>query len=792
MTKKALLIAEKPSLMRAIRDAVNAHGFKDNIVYKSFAGHTMSLKMPDEYKDDWDRTKTNIKDLPMVPSPFEYKVTPDKASLYRELKNEIDTGQYDYVINACDAGREGQHIFWSFYETIGSPLPVKRLWSSDTTIDSLGDAMNNLRDPEEARLANMREASKLRAQFDWLIGMNASRAFSEKARANLPVGRVMTPTLNLVVERELEIRNFKPQTFYEIEADFDGYTGKYYNKKTNSRFDNKADAEKFIKSLSDTGVIKNVNSRKQTTRAPELFSLQTLQSEAGKRFGYTMNETLEIIQGLYDDGFLSYPRTDSSYVTRNTASTFPALLRTISGLPGINKKVQEVLSDQSKISEIQTDGRYVDDRKVEDHDAILPTNQYPTRGLSEKEENIYDLVARRFLSIFLPPLIIEKSRIVTEIDGHPFNTNGNVIIQRGFMELFEYNPNQQTLPSVKKDEVRKVTDTNLLTGKTTPPKRYNSSSLGDAMAAAGRFTDDKDMKEILREAKGIGTPATRGNIVENLIRRRWLEYKGKAKTIHATDAGISVIKALGNHDLISVNLTAEWEDKLREIEKNNMNPSQFEQEMKGYINKTIRDIESMDSINVLAPTRKPGSVGSIVGKCPTDGGDVVIGNKVYFCSNYNPDKPEDGCDFVVGRNIAGANLPMTDMKKLLAGKRTKTLNMTSSKGNKFKAQLEWLKDKKELKFHFQNSNSGGNFKTKDTSVKTKSGKAIIEDKYYWVLGDKRISKNIWGYSVTPAQARDLFAGKKLGPFRFTWRNGKSSNAKIYFDNKSKKIKFDFN
>lgn len=791
MVKNALLIAEKPSLMRAIRDAVNAHGFSDNITYKSFAGHTMSLKMPGEYKNEWERMNTTITDLPMVPEPFQYKETADKASLYRELKNEVLSGQYDYVINACDAGREGQHIFWSFYETIGSPLPVKRLWSSDTTIDSLGHAMNNLRDPSEPRLSNMTEASKLRAQFDWLIGMNASRAFSEKARAGVAVGRVMTPTLKLVVDRELEIRNFKPQTFYEVEADFDGYVGKYHDKETRGRFDNKADAETFINGLSKEGTIKTVNKKKKTTRAPELFSLQTLQSEAGKRFGYTMTETLKIVQGLYDDGFMSYPRTDSSYVTKNTASTFPNLLKTVAKLDTLEKVANSIIGNTSVIKDIQDDKRYVDNRKVEDHDAILPTKQFPSRTLTKQEENIYDLVARRFLSIFLPPLIIERTTIKTDVDGNIFNTNGNILIQTGFMELYGYNPNEQVLPSVKKDDVRKLTGTKLLTGKTTPPKRYSSSSLGDAMAAAGRFTDDVTMREILREAKGIGTPATRGNIVENLVLRRWLEYKGKAKTIHATDAGISVIQALGDHDLVSVNMTAEWEDKLRSIEKDEMKPIEFEQDMKRYIHEVIRNIETM-TINVLTPDKKPGSVGSIVGTCPTDGGDVIIGNKVYFCSNYDPDVPETSCDFIIGRKVAGANLPMTDMKKLLDGKKTKVLSMTSAKGKKFKAQLMWNKEKKKLDFHFDQSKSSNNFATTKTKVATKSGDKIEEDKYYWVLGDKRIAKNVWGYQITPQQAKELFEGKKLGPFAFTWRNGKSSKAKIFFDAKQNKTKFDFN
>lgn len=791
MTKKALLIAEKPSLMRSIRDAVNKHGFADNITYKTFAGHTMTLKMPGDYRANWEQMKTTIEDLPMIPEPFEYKVSSDKKSLFEELKVEVESGKYDYVINACDAGREGQHIFWSFYETLGSPLPVKRLWSGDTTLDSLGKAINNLRDESEPRLANMKEASKLRAQFDWLIGMNGSRAFSEKTRSGLAVGRVMTPALNLVVQRELEIRNFKPQTFYEIEATFEGYTGKYFEKETRGRFENKKEADDFIKGLSPIGIVKTVNNRKQTTRAPELFSLQTLQSEAGKRYGYTMSETLKIAQGLYDDGFLSYPRTDSSYVTKNTAATFSTLLKTVTKWPELSKTAEGILSNSSHITKIQEDKRYVDDRKVEDHDALLPTKQVPTRTLSKDEQNIYDMVSRRFVAIFLPPLIVEKSRVVTDIDGHAFVTNGSVLIQKGFSELYGFSPKDQELPALKKGEKKDVEKFKLLTGKTTPPKRYTSSSLGDAMAAAGRFVDDKSMKEVLKESSGIGTVATRGNIVEKLIERNWMVYKGKAKTIHATDVGISVIEALDNHAVTSVELTAEWEDKLRNIEKGVFDSKSFEKEMKDYIKEMIADIDKKTFKSVLSG-KSSGGVGASVGKCPVCGSNVIMGKKVYFCETYNPEDKAKSCSFIVGRTVGGANLPKTDIEKVLSGKKSKALNMTSKKGNKFKAKVYWDKTENKLMFEFVNDKKS--FKSSGTKTKTKTsnGKLIAEDRFNWLVDGAKIGKEIWGVKISEQMAKDLFDGKKMGPYTFTWKSGKSSEAEISFNKKANKIEYTFN
>lgn len=791
MTKRALLIAEKPSLMRAIQNAVNIHGFADDITYKTFVGHTMSLKMPEEYNDNWARPKTTIKDLPMIPAPFAYKPTPDKANLFKELKEEVLSGKYDYIINACDAGREGQHIFWSFFETVGSPLPVKRLWSSDTTPESLGKAINNLRDEKEPRLTNMKEASKLRAQLDWLIGMNASRAFSEKARANVAVGRVMTPALKLVVDRELEIQNFVPETFYEVEADFDSYVGKYKNDETKGRFDSKKAVEEFIQSLSDTGEVVSVNKRKQSTKAPELFSLQTLQSEAGKRFGYTMQDTLSIAQRLYDDGFISYPRTDSSYVTENTAATFPILLRTLENSRDLGSVATSLLSNMSHIDTIAKDKKYVDNKKVEDHDAILPTSAVPNRTFTKDEHNIYDLVARRFLAIFHPPYIVEKTTITTNIDKHPFITHGSILVQEGFQVLYKSNKKDQELPDVKKGETYKVVEVKPTEGKTTPPKRYTSSSLGDAMAAAGRFTDDEELKEILKESKGIGTPATRGGIVDKLVQRQMMSYKGKANTIHASDTGISIIQALGDHDVVSVELTADWEDKLRSIEKGELPSKQFEQEMKDYIQQVIKDTETMNMSGISSPKAKNG-VGEVLGACPSCGKDVKVGNKVYFCEGYHPDEKQATCSFILGKKISGRNIPKTEAKKILDGKKTKELEFTSMKTKKkYKAKLFWNKDKNTLDREFPNTPK---VQAQDDSLKTSDGHNITQDRFYWLAGDtgKKIGKEIWGHQVTQEQAKEMFDGKTIGPFKFTWRSGKSSNAKLSFDNSEKKVKYHFN
>lgn len=780
--KKALLIAEKPSLMKKIRTSVQKYGFPDNIAYKTFAGHTMSLKMPAEYTEDWERMKTTFNELPMIPQPFEYKVSDDKKNIYNELVRELKNGDFDYVINACDAGREGQHIFWSFYENSGSNLPVKRLWAKSQSVEGLGKALKSLRDDDnDSKLVNMKEASKLRAQFDWLVGMNESRAFSMKARQGIAVGRVMTPTLAIVVERELEIKNFVPEDFWEVEVEFDGYKGKYFNKETKGRFTDKDEADKFIKGLSDKGTITNVTKKEVVTNPPKLFSLQSLTSEMGKKFNFTSKEVLATAQSLYDDGFITYPRTDTEYVTKDTAKEFPKYLNTLTSFSKLQKKATKAYGDKKKIQEVINDTKYVNDKKVEDHDAITPTEQVPNRPLTSQEKFLYDTIARRFLALFMDPLIVEKTRIVTEVDGHEFRTNGSILKQDGFTLLYGYAPNDTVLPQVSKGEEKKVFDIELLTRQTTPPKRYTDTGLGDIMEDVSRRVDDKQKKDALKESKGIGTQATRASIIEKLKDKGWIETKGKAKTLYATDAGISLIKALKGHDLTSPEMTAEWETQLKEVEKGSKKHTELEKQMHDYIIKAVNDIENMTISGVVSSKKSKNGVGKVLGTCPHCGKNVIVGKKFYFCEEFKP-KNQGNCDFIMGKKIAGASINQTEMKKLLDGKETKVLNF--KKGEKeYQAKLSYDKSKKNLDFEFAQNHG------KTTKQKTKDGKQITEDKFYWRIPntEDKISKDYWGTKISITQAKKLFDGEKVGPFNFTSKKNQPYTAYFIYNKNTKKL-----
>lgn len=770
--------------MRDLRDAYNQKGHPDDITFKSFVGHTMGLQMPGDYTPEWE--KRSMKALPMIPKQFIYIPTKDKVDIYKELKAEVLSGKYDYVINACDPGREGQHIFWSFYDATGCKLPVKRGWWADLTVDELSRALHNLLDEASPRLTNMKQASKLRAYFDWLVGMNYSSAFSLVGRQNIATGRVMTPTLKIVVDRELEILNFVSKPFWQVEGTFDAYTGQYFEKKTEGKFDNKADAQAFIKALGKTGEITFVESKKQTQKAPALFSLQSLQTEASKLYGYSMTKTLQVAQTLYEKKILSYPRTDSAHLTSAIAKEFPAMLKPLLEIAELKPHAETALKDSAGIARIQKDKMYVDDKKVSDHYAITPTKKLPNLGILSKDElNIYTLVAKRFMAIFMPPLVTNKTKIVTTVDKkHDFISNGSVLVSKGFSELYAYNPKDQLLPTVKKGDTVTANGYKLLQKKTTPPSRYTEGTLGSAMENAGRFVTNADMKAVLKESKGIGTPATRGAIVDKLVAKKMIGRKGK--NIIATDYGISLIQALNNHDVTSVEMTAEWESKLRDVEDGKLTGNDFYKQMVGYITKSTEDIKAT-SITVAGASSGPGA-GEVIGTCPDCGGTVSLGKNYYRCENY-----KTACDFLIGKKFLGASVSKTEIKKLLAGKETKVLKLTGKKGP-FEAALVFNPTTKKIDFVFPKNSGTAAVSKEKTKLKTSDGQPITADKFYYYLEGKgyKIAKEIWGVTLSDQDVIDLFDGKTLTDKTFTWKSGKSSNTPIYLDEAKKTTAFQFN
>lgn len=787
---KALLIAEKPSLMRDIQAVYNKMNFKDEIKFIALRGHILELRSPDEYDEKWGKP-WNLEALPMIPEKFTYKVKKDCIDLFNDVRNEVMNGGYDYLINACDAGREGELIFYSLYKTMGIKKPIKRLWASDTTEKTITNALDNLIDDKDPALTSLKASAQYRAYFDWLMGMNFSRAITVKNKTLIPVGRVMTPTLAIIVKRELELMNFKPKDFYQIEGDFGTHKGIWFDKETSeNRFEDKAAAQSLISRLTNSGKIESVTKTKEKSMPSTLHSLTELQKEANAVYGYTLDKTLEIAQNLYEKRkLITYPRTESRCLPKNMVNEIPAHLRCIEGISEISTLVSSVLANKVRMDEVLSSKNYVNDAKVTDHHAIIPTTQMPNlASLSDDEFNIYLLIAKRFLAIFLNPYIVEKTVIITEVNNELFQTSGKVIIDLGYMVLYKNNDVANILPPMNKGDKVTATGYKLLEKQTTPPKRYDDRSLVDAMDNPGKFISDNELKAILKETAGIGTVATRSEIVNSLIKREMIKRKGKS--FIATEFGISVINLLSGRDIISPELTAKWESKLAQIEDQTYDPKVFYAEMIDYINNETNKYINSTAAPIGNVNNTPNKV--VVGKCPKCGKDVIEGNKFYLCTDYkNP------CDFIFGRVFAEAKISKTEMKNILSGKESKEFEFKWKSGKTSKGKLLLDNGEIKLKSNSGNTNGSNNNSTKSTGKSLGKcptcGNDVVESNGFYVCSNHGnncsfiMKKIIKSANILESDIEDLLAGKETRYITFVWSNNSTGNAKLRLN----KDKLDF-
>lgn len=777
---KALLIAEKPSLARDIESVYRKMKYPDEITFIALRGHILELKTPEEYSEAWGKPwKLDV--LPMIPEKFEYNVK--IKDVYKEVKDQITSGKYDYIINACDAGREGELIFYSVYKHIGKKIPVKRFWASDTTPTTIEKALNNLIDDKDSSLTALKASSQFRAYFDWLLGMNLSRAITLKTGTLIPCGRVMTPTLGIVVQRELEIRNFKPVNFWEVEADFDKYKGLWFDKDTNeTKFLDKAKAEEFVSKLAKEGKVEAIEQKKETEYAPTLHSLLELQKEANKAYGYTADKTLAIAQVLYEKKkLLTYPRTESRYLPKNLAEMIPKHLKCLEDIPEVSKFVAKILGDKKRIAETASNKKYVDDKKVTDHHAIIPTNMQPKLAeLSKEELNIYMLVVKRFLSIFLDPYVTNKTTIITDVDGEKFKTTGKTLVDLGYRAIYNVKDDKDDIiPNVKKGESVSVKEVNLIEKQTTPPSRYNDATLLQAMQNAGRFIEDEKLQNVLKESAGLGTSATRANIIKKLVDRKMLDRKGKS--IIPTDFGIKIIEILDGQDIISPELTAVWENKLAEIEAEKYDIKAFYIEMIEYAKTTTKKF-----IDEITTTLSNNSKFEVIGQCPKCNSDVIMGKQYYLCKNYKNEDTSKECDLIIPKKFNGANISKTEVKKILGGKESKELEFTWKSGKKGKGKLKIEDGSLKIVFGNEGSKSSNSTSNKEKKVVGKCPKCngnVVEVNYYLCENYKNscdfiLSKSIRGANIAIEDAEKLLKGEETKELKFTWASGKKGKAKL--------------
>ncbi|MCH4147840.1 MAG: DNA topoisomerase 3 [Prevotella sp.] len=650
-------IAEKPSVAKDIARIIGADkahdGYMEGNGYQvtwTF-GHLCCLKEPNDYTENWKHW--SLAALPMIPPRFGIKLIDDQG-----IKKQFGVIEHlmqaaDGIINCGDAGQEGELIQRWVMQKAGATCPVKRLWISSMTDEAIKEGFQQLKDQNQYQSLYL--AGLSRAIGDWLLGMNATRLYTLKygqSRQVLSIGRVQTPTLALIVNRQKEIDNFKSEPYWVLatiyrDTQFTATEGKYLNKE---------DGEKAFSTIEwKPFAVTDVQKKKGTEAPPHLYDLTSLQVDCNKKFSYSAETTLNLIQSLYEKKFTTYPRVDTQYLSDDIYPKCPTILN---GLKDYFPIIQPIAGKKLPKSK-----KVFDTSKVTDHHAIIPTGVL-ARGLSDMEKNVYDLIARRFISVFYPDCKFSTTTVMGAVDKVEFKVSGKEILEPGWRNVYskeeekidddeaKKDDEERTLPAFTVGETGPHTPT--LTEKwTTPPKYYTEATLLRAMETAGKFVEDDELRAALKE-NGIGRPSSRAGIIETLFKRHYI--RRERKNLLATPTGIELIDTIHEKLLTSCELTGIWEKKLRDIEHQKYDPNQFVDELKVQITEIVNDVLRDNSNRHVAITtdedlkkkiqkKKTTTLkadDSIIGKvCPKCGkGTIIKGNAAYGCSNWR-----NGCDF---------------------------------------------------------------------------------------------------------------------------------------------------
>lgn len=704
---RALLIAEKPSLRRILENVYNKNRslIDYEITFLNQAGHIFTLKMPNELDENlkewsWDT-------LPIAPETYggwQYKLISDKKDLMNTIKKELNSGNYDFVIHAGDPDQEGQLLVNIVLSALNNKLPVKRYWSNDTTDGKVLEALRNLRDNDnDTMLVNLLDAAYARQHTDWRYGMNISRAASLKMGGNVSVGRVKTPILGIVCKREQEIANFKPTTTYGIKSVYsDNFFGQLFNAsdvneedKENEKddnqekgliyFDTREEAETLMDSLSYTAIVKKYETKKVETLPPKLYKLATAQVDAGK-IGFTPSETLEIIQSLYEKGYISYPRTDCEYISSN--ENLKIMLNSANSVPALQPFIDEL--EDSSINKVKGTKKWVNDKALMEagHSALTPTTKKPDfDSLPDNEKKIYELICRRFVSIFMDSLVQNKTLMIADIDGNSFKSNGKTMISPGYTTIYNTTFTDNEIPECEVGDYIEVNSFEIVEKTTTCPKHLKETDIVAICENPGKYLEDEALKGIKIT---IGTPATRADIIEELIsKNKYLQRKkeGKVTYIIPTETGMIIYENLKNYSICKVDMTGLLENKLEEVRTGNMSVEEVEELMKNDVASLIAEIKntSMDSVSNNAFKN--------LGICPVCGGNLRAGSKSYYCSNYK----EKECKVGAFNQICGVKLKPEEFVSLVKGE-TITKELKTKDGKKWSQELIYDFDEYKVKF----------------------------------------------------------------------------------------------
>jgi DNA topoisomerase-3 len=667
---KTLVIAEKPSVARDLAAALpgsftqakdKTHLVGDDYVITWAIGHLVGLAEPDQY--DPKLKKWRFADLPILPEEFKLVPNDERAAKQlRAIHRLMKDDEIEAIVNACDAGREGELIFAYVYETSGVRKPVQRLWLSSMTRSAIEDGFRRLRPGEE--MERLEAAARSRSEADWVVGMNATRAASIRLRAAfdgaVSLGRVQTPTLALVARREEEIRSFKPEPYWLVEARFAAsgerlYSGRYLGGK---RLKAEDAAVAIVEACRGRpGEITKLERKEERERAQLLYDLTSLQRHGNTLYGFSARRTLAAAQRLYEEHkAITYPRTNSRFLTGDMVAEIKPTARRVGESPPYAKAAEYVVSLERLPLQ-----RVVNDKRVEDHHALIPTNsRHDLSRMGQDELKVYDLVAKRFLAVFHPDAVFERTRVETTVEEHAFRTSGRRLVEAGWKAVYgEEAPDgraadddsggDQHLPKLEQGEAVETRSVESLRKETQPPRRYSEASLLAAMETAGKDIEDVDLREAMKDS-GIGTPATRAAIIERLIAVGYIERDGRA--LRATDKGVQVIRLLGEHALTSAALTGDWEHRLGLIEQGEDSRPAFMRDIAKFTTETVQELDKLKGVKIERAR---------LGSCPICGREIVENRKGYSCWS----KEDPGCGFVIWKQKAGKSLPVPVAKELI-------------------------------------------------------------------------------------------------------------------------------
>jgi DNA topoisomerase III len=733
---KTLVIAEKPSVGRDLARVLpgpfaKQEGYLDgpDYVITWAVGHLVQLADPDEYDAKYKRWR--MPDLPIVPSKFKLVVRDERSRKQMSVvTSQLGRDDVEQIVNACDAGREGELIFAYLYEKAKSKKPVQRLWLNSMTTAAMKNAFGSLRPAEDYAL--LEQAARSRSEADWIVGMNATRAATIRLKSSfdgaVSLGRVQTPTLAIVARREEEIKAFVPEPYWLVDARFDAgsaagadnggdlgggdgspddgsgrggaeagrvYEGRFHAG-AKPRLASEQEALAIVAACQGRqGTITKLDKKEQRERAPMLYDLTSLQREANTRYGFSARRTLAAAQRLYEEHkALTYPRTNSRYLTTDMVEEIKPTAELVGGQKEYAKAAAYVTA-----LDVLPLARVVNDEKVSDHHAIIPTKaEHSVDRMGDDDKRVYDMVVRRFLAVFHPEAVFENTRVETTVvpegarsggeqsAGHVFRTRGKLLLVPGWRGVYGEVPSEaksaaeedegvdQQLPKLDEGEQVQTLEIASERKETKPPRRYSDASLLGAMETAGKLVEDDELREAMKES-GIGTPATRAAIIERLIQVGYIERDARA--LVATEKGLNVIRLLGEHALTSPDMTGQWEHRLDKIERGEDSREKFMGDIAGFAELTVKELDEK-----LKDVRIPRAN---LGPCPICGHDIKENRKGYSC--WARDDP--GCGFVIWKGKSGKQLPVAIAKELIhSGYTAKAVTgFKARSGRNFRARL---------------------------------------------------------------------------------------------------------